>query len=94
MIDKLQENTKVLKRYGYECAQFSEFQQYHATGGRNISNDLMDRAVSIRQALLDNREAGNFIIFDPHDDADGFMLIGNDALALTQEAIEFLGLTP
>lgn len=76
-MDKVtEEKVKWLQERGYKLATRSEFE---AAG--DLPDGLLKRAQKI---------AGIWVVYDPHDDDDGFLLIGDNREALVLEAWSML----
>jgi hypothetical protein len=65
---------------GYKLCTRSEFET-----ATDRPAGLLERA---------QHRVGAFVVYDPHDDADGWLLIGDDAEALARETWEYRVMEP
>ncbi len=61
-------------------------------GYKLVCRDKFCKATDVPAGLLVRADkiAGLWVVYDPDDDDEGFMLIGNDQHALAKEAWDFL----
>ena len=70
------EQVKFLRSYDYDVAPRDVFMR--TTG---LPAGLQERA---------SKYPGLWVVFDPNDDSDGFLLVGHDRAALVKEAYEHI----
>jgi hypothetical protein len=68
-------NKELLELNGYKLVSRDDF--IHAT----------DRPTNLMETRLDR--PGMYVVYDPHDDEDGWFLVGDDAEALAKETVEY-----
>lgn len=87
-VESLARNIDNLEAYDYKFATWDEFLKADVPAG------LIERAKSWIEPTSDNgldyENHVSFVVFDPLDDEDGYLLIGNDALELSQEVCDFI----
>jgi len=66
-------NKQILESYDYKLVTRAEFET-----ACDVPKGLRERAAAL---------SGEFVIYDPLDDDEGYLLIGNDAEALAAECV-------
>lgn len=65
---------KTVQSYGLVVIPWAEF-----LAKTDLSDDLLARALEVQKTVN-----GSQVLYDPDDDAEGFMLIGDDPVALAK----------
>lgn len=60
-------------------------------GYKLVSRDAFIHATDRPEGLLETRldRPGLYVVYDPSDDADGWFLVGDDAIALAKETVDY-----
>lgn len=69
---------QILSSYGYKLVTVAEF---------NAAPDVPD-GLRVRVAENLRRWPGKFVVYDPNDDCEGFLLVGPDRDALAKETVQ------
>lgn len=78
----LAQNIDALKAYAYKFVTWEEF-----IAAEDKPDGLIDRAIDWRQ---DHPQDGLFVVYDPIDDEDGFLLMASDPMELARLTCEYI----
>lgn len=70
---------ETLKTNGYKLVTLAEF---------NAATDVPD-GTRERVALIVKKWGGDFVVYDPNDDCEGWLLVSKDRAALAKETVEY-----
>lgn len=86
-MNKANEHSHKFYDHEYQIVTWDEFHNRHQAGGFGITDEHLERAHEIAKSLPES-EKRNWVVYDPLDHADGWMLVGENREELIKETIE------